>query len=316
MANVFELKKNVVTYTQDKTAWRWSEHSLKSICKSEAYGSLKVRLGKHTVPITKAVNYYQVLQDRKDWKTAKTVKEIIWSALDNKSRERIKAHYDIPEVRIASIYRENPEDDAIVAFYALNEENYYNGNLESIVPGTYKEFIDRTVLVEKPNGKRCKRILENGTIRTIRYDECHCKGIYEEHLIIGGNSTVTFSNYMETSPYFKWLPKAIAIAEQFDIKPNWQPCVHSGKRGIGLTAHDARELQAVANWYSGLADTDQEDIKCDWSDKIWLHHENGIDSVQISKREYELNKDKWSDWKQTETRDFRCDLYEDEEELN
>jgi hypothetical protein len=159
-----------------------------------------------------------------------------------------------------------------------------------------------------------KKKIINGTVKTVRYNRYKINGVYEEEHIIGGTSEVSFSNYMETSPDYKWLPRAIAIAKQFDVTPNWKPCVHSGKRGIGLTAHDAKELQVVANWYSGLADIDQENIKCDWSDKIWLHHANGIDSIQISEREYRQNIDKWQDWRQTELRDFRCDLYENETE--
>jgi hypothetical protein len=283
MSNVYELRKQVVTYTKDKTEWSWKEFSLKTIVKSEAYGSLKVKIGTQKVSIVKAINYYQLLQDKKQWDTAKQVKEIIWSALDQKSRDRIKSYYDIPEVRIASVNRVNPEDDYIVAFYALNEENYYNGNCESIVPGDYKEYIKGY-------------------------------GWYEEKHIIGGNSEVTYSDFMETSPKYSWLPRAIAVAKQFGVTPKWTPCVHSGKRGLGLTAHDARELQAVANWYSGLSDLEAEELKVDWSDLIWIHHENGIDSIQISEREYRQNPDKWADWKQTERRDLRCDLYEDETE--
>lgn len=318
MANVFELKKNVVTYTQDKTEWRWSEHSLKNICKSEVYGSLTVRLGEHTVPITKAVSYYQALQDRKDWAKAKVVKDIIWRALDDKSRERIRTHYDLPEVRIASVNRKNTgSDEIIVAFYALNEENYYNGELSSVVPGNYKEYVKGYIDVEKKDGYHMKKVLNpDGTIKTVRFNRYNCSGVYKEEHIISGYGEITFSDYMETSPKYTWLPRAIEVAKQFGITPNWLPCVHSGKRGIGLTEKDAKELQVVANWYSGLADTDKEDIKCDLSDKIWLHHINGIDSIQISKREYELNREKWQDWMETECRDFRCDLYEDEDEWN
>lgn len=299
MANVLELKKNVVTFTEDKKEWKWKEFSLGQICKSKAYGSVKIKFGKEKVELKSAVAYYQKLQNEKNWATARKVKDLIWSALDEKSRERIKSFYDIPEVRIASVERELPEDDTIVAFYALIEENYYNGTLENIVPGDYVEYIRRTVIVNRPNG--AKKICVQGK--------------YKEEHIIGGNGDKSFVNYMETSPNYTWLPKAIAVAKQFGVTPNWQPCVHSGRRGIGLTAHDAKELQVVANWYSGLADIDKEDIKCDWSDMIWLHHKNGIDSIQISEREYRQNIEKWQDWKQTETRDFRCDLYEDEEDL-
>jgi hypothetical protein len=316
MANVFELKKNVVTYTQDKTEWKWKEFSLKQICNSDVYGSIKVNVGNKRVDLKTAVSYYQKLQDLKSWDNAKALKNIIWSALDKKSQDRIKSYYDTPEVRIASVTRENTGNDAIVAFYALNEENYYNGNLENIVPSDYKEYVDVTVHIENPNGFHYIKKIKNGTAQTVRFNKYRVRGMYEEEHVIGGNGEVSYSDYMETSPDYKWLPKAIAIAKQFGVEPNWQPCYHSGKRGIGLTAHDAKELQAVANWYSGLSDIEQEDIKFDWSDKIWLHHENGVDSIQISEREYRQHPDKWQDWKQTETRDFRCDLCgEDEEEF-
>jgi hypothetical protein len=315
MSNVLELRKNVVTYTQDKTEWKWKDFTLGQICKSPVYSSVKVNVGNKKVDLKTAVSYYQKLQDLKSWNNAKALKEIIWSALDEKSRDRIKSYYDIPEVRIASINRENTGNDAIVAFYALNEENYYNGTLENVVPGVYKEHINCTIIVERPDGQHIKKKIKDGTVQTVRFNKYKVSGTYREEHIIGGNGDVTFSDYMETSPNYRWLPKAIEIAKQFGVEPKWQPCTHSGKRGIGLTAHDAKELQAVANWYSGLSDIDQEDIKYDWSDKIWLHHENGIDSIQISEREYRQNPDKWADWKQTETRDFRCDLYEDEEEL-
>jgi hypothetical protein len=291
MSDVLELRKNVVTYTQDKTEWKWKEFTLGAIIKSEVYGTLKVKIGTKTTDLKTAVGYYQYLQNAKDWKQAKQVKEIIWTALDQKSRERIKTYYDTPEVRIASINRENPDDEYIVAFYALNEENYYQGQCESIVPTNYKEFV-------KGRTNNGKSIF----------------GWYEEEHIIGGNSEVTYSEFMETSPKYSWLPKAIAVAKQFGVTPKWQPCVHSGKRGLGLTAHDARELQTVANWYSGLSDLEQEELKIDLSDTIWIHHENGIDSIQISEREYRQNPDKWTDWKVSETRDFRCDLYEEEVE--
>lgn len=316
MANVFDLKKKVVVYSPDKTEWKWKEFSLKQICNSPVYNSLKIKVGNKKVDLKTAVSYYQKLQDTKDWANARALKDVIWSALDNKSKKRIKTFYDIPEVRIESINRINTGNDAIVAFYALNEENYYNGELEGIVSGEYKEYVDVVIDVERADGRNIRKRIKNGTPQTVRFNKYKISGWYNESHIIASNSNThpTFSKYMETSPDYKWLPKAIEIAKQFGVEPNWQPCYHSGKRGIGLTAHDAKELQVVANWYSGLSDIDQADIKCDWSDKIWLHHENGVDSVQISEREYRQNIDKWQDWKQTETRDFRCDLHSDEDE--
>lgn len=316
MANVLDLKKYVVTYTEDKTEWRWKEFSLGKICQSPAYNTVRIELGDKKVDLKTAVSYYQKLQDLKSWNNARTLKDIIWSELDKKSQDRIRTFYETPEARIASVERTNDGDDTIVAFYALNEVKHYQGrkDKETVIPTDYKEYVDCMVIIEKPNGVRSKKVIKNGTVQTIRYNKVKVRGLYKEEYIIGTNSEVTFSDYMETSPNYSWLPKAITVAKQFGIEPNWQPCYHSGKRGIGLTAHDAKELQVVANWYSGLSDIDKEDVKCDWSDKIWLHHENGVDSIQISEREYRQNADKWSDWKQTETRDFRCDLYEDENE--
>jgi hypothetical protein len=208
MASVFDLKKMVVTYNSDKTEWKWKEYSLNQICKSDVYGSVKVNIGNKKVDLRTAVSYYQKLQDLKNWPNARTIKDIIWAALDEKSKQRIKAYYGTPEVRIASVNRENTGDDTIIAFYALNEENYYNGELEGVVPRDYKEYINRTIVIRES--------------KDVRYTT-KIRGIYEESHIIASNSDThpTFSKYMETSPNYQWLPRAIEVAKQFGVEPNW-----------------------------------------------------------------------------------------------
>lgn len=286
--NVYDLRKHIVTFKDGD--WHWKDFSLKAICNSDVYGTQKIRLFDKTATIKQAVEHYQKLVDREKWASAKILKEAIWSALDKKSNERIKEHFDDPEVRIASINKPIVEGDEIVAYYEL-EDKYYNGE-QTIIPVEYKEI---TPVYYTRNGHRY----------------IHHYAVYtENHSGITTNSDITFSDYMHTHPSYYWLPQAIEIARQFGIEPKWMPFMQGRTRGIGLSAHDAKELQQVANWYSGMSDADKEDF----SDKIWLHHEDGIHSVQISEREYRTNLEKWQDWKETENRDFRCSLHEDETE--
>lgn len=328
MASVLDLKKSIVTYTADKTDWKWSAHTLGAIAKADAYKDTKIRYADKLMVLMDALDLYQKMQDTKRYTEASEMKDLIWSALDTKSQARIKKHYDLPEARIASVNKELPDDDTIVAFYALIEDRSYNGEAQDPIPTVYKERFT--------HWRKVKNGINTHSERTIKYlppagdtvyevseviDNYHCAGTtvpvygmyYEDH-IINTNSEVEYSDFMETSPNFYWLPKAIAVAKQFGITPNWQACWFGEKRGIGLTAHDAKELQQVANWYSGLSDTDKEDLHCDWSDLIWIHHEDGVHSIQISEREYRTNPEKWADWRETECRDLRCDLYADTDE--
>lgn len=304
MTSVLNLKKKIVTYTADKSDWKWSEHTLGAIAKADAYKDTKVRYADKLMVLMDALNLYQKMQDTKRYTEASEMKDLIWSALDAKSQARIKKHFDLPEIRIASVNKEIEEDDTIVAFYEL-QESYYNGEVHTV--GTvYKEpctLYRKVKLGITKDGK----YYPPGSIVEEHYT-------YTEDHVISTNSEVIFSDYMETSPKYYWLPKVIEIAKQFGVTPKWQACEFSGRRGLGLTAHDAKELQQVANWYSGLSDTDKEELKCDWSDMIWLHHEDGVHSIQISEREYRSNPDKWLNWKETECRDFCCGLYEDEDE--
>ena len=286
--NVYELKKFVVTVKECE--WKWKEFSLKSICNSEVYGNCKLQLNNKPATIKEAVAEYQHLANLGKWTEAKVVKNKVWDTLDAISKKRISSHYDDPEVRIKSVNKPLPDNNDIIAYFEL-ENNYYNGE-KTEVPVTYRENIP--VYYKDAKGKSF----------------LHHYATYEEDCGgIATNSTVTFSDFMRTHPSYTWLPKAIEVAKQFGIEPNWRVFKQGNTRGIGLTVHDAKELQQVANWYSGMSDADKEDF----SDKIWLHHEDGIQSIQVSEREYKTNLEKWQDWKETENRDFRCDLYEDEE---
>lgn len=286
--NVYEMRKSIVTFKEG--SWKWKDYPLKSICKSDIYGTQKVQVEGRVATVKQAVEHYQKLVDRERWSSAKVLKEAIWKKLDTVSKQRIKEHFDDPEVRIASINNPIVEGDNIVAYYEL-EDSYYNG--ENTAPSImYTEVIP---VYYTRNGKPYIH---------------HYNTYTEDHGGIATNSDITFSDFMHTHPGYYWLPQAIAVAKQFGIEPKWRTFIQGNTRGIGLTAHDAKELQQVANWYSGLADADKEDF----SDKIWIHHEDGIQSIQISEREYRTNSEKWQDWKETENRDFQCGLHEDDTE--
>lgn len=254
MSSVYDLKKKIVVYTEDNKSWTWKEYSLKSIAKSQVYRD--TRVGDKT--LVDFLNEHKTCLKPED-------KQLLWSALDTASNNRIRNFWNNPEIKIASAEKIIKEDDAIVAFFEY-QSNYYHGE-EQVVASSAEE-------------------------------------------IFNTNGTVKFSNYMETSPNFKWLPTLIALGKHFDIVPNWQHCIHAGKRGLGLTAHDAKEFQTVVNWYIGNAE-----LGNDYSDKIELHNINpAVDTVTITQHQYLQDKTTWDDWKELDTYDFLAPLHSDESE--
>ena len=252
---VFDLKKKIVVYSEDNKKWFWKDYSLKNIAKSKPYADVKV--GDDLLP--------EFLQKHRTCLTPED-KQLLWSALDARSQDRIKTFWQNPEIKIAMVTQPIEDDDTIVAFFEYIP-NYYNGELQDFMETKDQVFYT--------------------------------------------NSNINYTNFMETSPNFKWLPKMIAIGKQFDVTPSWFECKHSGKRGLGLTAHAAKEFQAIVNWYIGNAELGE-----DYSDTVELHHKNPvIDAVIISRREYLNNKDSWDDWKEMDTYDFLAPLHgEDEDE--
>lgn len=254
MSNIYDLKKKIVVYSKDNKSWTWKEYSLKTIAKSKVYCNTMVG----------DKNLIEFLNEHKTCLKPED-KQLLWSALDVASNNRIRDFWNNPEVKIATVEKTIEEDDTIIAFFEY-QCNYYHGE-EQVVASSIEE-------------------------------------------IFNTNSAIKFSDYMETSPNFKWLPNLIALGKHFDITPNWRHCIKSGKRGLGLTAHDAREFQTVVNWYIGNAE-----LGNDYSDKIELHNVNpAVDTIVLTQHQYLQDKTIYDDWKETDTYDFLAPLHSDESE--
>jgi len=250
---------------------------------------------------------------------AKQFAEQIKQSLYDQAHKIIDHWYDDPDVLIHSVYRKNPNANensdlelrtpeeqqagAVIAFCPLIE-GVYKGTVQT-VPKVHKEYINTVVRCEKPDGYHQIKMAD-GT--HVRYNLIRCKGVYTEGACITTDSTV---QYKGVQTMYTWVLRTLEIANMFGLTANWQISYHRGQRGLCLTHHDAKELQATANWYLGQA---RKGV--DLSDHIELFHINGIDVLTTTRYDYLSNQELYQDWQESEDRDMQAPIYGDTDEAS
>lgn len=303
------LRKNVVIRTGNpEKPWAWKSYLYDTIGASPYYGKLLVECkGNKYLTVAEAIKthktYAKAVADY-EAKGATTsaetyrracarLKIAIDKALDAGSEDKQNALTFTSKRRVEAVNKPIVDDDTIIACYPV-QSHAYNGEITDI---------------------DCGRILVCIGVDITTGEEMYQ---WTDGAILNSNTTLEFGNLL-CDPNYSWLYNVIEKAKVFGYTPRTEEGFYTsegfldvisdtgvklripqGVKGMCITVQAARELQALVNTFEGYAE-----LGNDFSDKITLHHEDGIRSHTTTEYNYNKNKELYRDWQQTERRDFQ-----------
>lgn len=307
MATIKDLKINIY---EDKTPDKESkmkysfgrkEHTIGELCSHPFYGETKVRFQNKTFKLAKACQQHDkivklIKVKPKASEVALELVDAIEQSIYKKSRSFVNAWYDVPEHKIDLVNAPITNNQVVVAFCKTNGDAFRKSYSEYTTVGFAPVFLEEGVSLHN---------MSYSEIESVREEKCYT----EEH-IIASNQKLKFEAMSYSLP---WLANVLKLAKVFGITPNWFVGYRFGSygdRGLCLTLHDAEELRNIVNWYVG-----QAKLGNDLSDKMTLDHDNGVDSITITRYEYYIHADKYTAYHDAENlKDFLTPLHASEEE--